>query len=101
MNELFKTVDVIFGPTYGSYNLFMTTNFIGHSGVTLRAGFVESPSRSAPEDYFGPADPKEPEHTITCNVAFHGRPFEEGSMLALARALESALGVWQRRRPIA
>jgi Asp-tRNA(Asn)/Glu-tRNA(Gln) amidotransferase A subunit family amidase len=100
MNELFRTVDVVFGPTYGSYNLFMTTNFTGHPGVTLRAGFVESPSRSDPEDYFGPADPKGIMHTVTRNVAFHGRLFGEGAMLALARALESALAVWQRRPPI-
>lgn len=100
MNELFKTVDVVFGPTYGSYNLFMTTNFTGHPGVTLRAGFVESPSRSDPEDYFGPADPKGVMHTVTRNVAFHGRLFGEGAMLALARALESALAVWRRRPPI-
>jgi hypothetical protein len=33
-------------------------------------------------------------------VAFHGRLFEEGTMLAVARALESKLGVWQRRPPI-
>jgi Asp-tRNA(Asn)/Glu-tRNA(Gln) amidotransferase A subunit family amidase len=100
MNGLFSTVDVMFGPTYGSYKLFMTTNFTGHPGVTLRAGFVESPSRSAPEDYFGPADPKGPVHTITRNVAFHGRLFGEGPMLALARALESNLAVWQRHPPI-
>jgi Asp-tRNA(Asn)/Glu-tRNA(Gln) amidotransferase A subunit family amidase len=100
MNELFKSVDLVFGPTYGSYTLFMTTNFTGHPGVTLRAGFVESPSRSSPDDYFGPADPKGPLHTITRNVALHGRLFEEGSMLALAHALENHLGVQQRRPPI-
>jgi Asp-tRNA(Asn)/Glu-tRNA(Gln) amidotransferase A subunit family amidase len=100
MHQLFSTVDVLFGPTYGSYDLFMIANFTGHPGVTLRAGFVESPSRSASEKYFAPADPHGHAHTVTRNVAFHGRLFEEGTMLAVARALESKLGVWQRRPPI-
>jgi len=100
MNELFKTVDVVFGPSYGSFDVVMIANFTGHPGVTLRAGFVESPSRSSPDDYFGPADPKGPVHTITRNVAFHGRLFQEGSMLALARTLENHLGVQQRQPSI-
>lgn len=100
MHQLFGTVDVLFGPTYGSYDLFMIANFTGHPGVTLRAGFVESPSRSAPEKYFAPADPHGPAHTVTRNVAFHGRLFEEGTMLAIAHALESKLAVWQRRPPV-
>ena len=97
MHELFTSVDVVFGPTYGSFDLFMIANFTGHPGMTLRAGFVESASRSSPDNFFGPADPHGPVHTVTRNVAFHGRLFEEGTMLALARALESHLGVWQRQ----
>ena len=97
MQEIFDTVDVLFGPTYGSFDVVMITNFTGHPGVTLRAGFVESPARSAAEHYFAPADPHGPVHTVTRNVAFHGRLFEEGKMLALARALEAKLAVWQRR----
>jgi hypothetical protein len=78
----------------------MIANFTGQPGVTLRAGFVESPSRSAADNYLGPADPHGPLHTVTRNVTFHGQLFQEGTMLALARALESKLGVWQRRPPI-
>lgn len=100
MHELFQTVDVLFGPTYGSYDLFMTANFTGHPGLTLRAGFVDSPSRSSDAKFFAPANPHGPTHTVTRNVAFHGRLFEEGTMLAIARALETKLGVWQRRPPI-
>jgi Asp-tRNA(Asn)/Glu-tRNA(Gln) amidotransferase A subunit family amidase len=100
MDELFSNVDVMFGPTYGSYDLFMIANFTGHPGVTLRAGFTESPSRSSPDYYLAPADPHGPAHTVTRNVTFHGRLFEEGPMLAIAHALESKLGVWQRHPPI-
>lgn len=56
MHELFSTVDVLFGPTYGSYDLFMTANFTGHPDLTLRAGFVESPSRQAGRMAAPPAD---------------------------------------------
>jgi Asp-tRNA(Asn)/Glu-tRNA(Gln) amidotransferase A subunit family amidase len=96
MQEIFAQVDVVFGPTYGSYDLFMVTNFTGHPGLTLRAGFFESPSRSSPTNYFGPADPNGPSHTVTRNVTFHGRLFEEGKMLALAHALETRLDVWRQ-----
>jgi len=97
---LYLPPDVLFGPTYGSYDLFMIANFTGQPGLALRAGFVESPSRSADDNYFGPADPHAPADTVTRNVAFHGRLFEEGTMLALAGALESKLSVWQRHPPI-
>jgi hypothetical protein len=53
------------------------------------------------ENFFSPADAHGPTHLITRNVTFHGRLFEEGKMLAVARALESRLGVWQRPPPIA
>jgi Asp-tRNA(Asn)/Glu-tRNA(Gln) amidotransferase A subunit family amidase len=101
MQEIYTEVDVVFGPTYGSYNLFMVNNFTGHPGLTLRAGFVETPSRSSDASFLGPADPNGALHTVTRNVTFHGRLFQEGRMLALAHALETQLGVWQRRPPIA
>jgi Asp-tRNA(Asn)/Glu-tRNA(Gln) amidotransferase A subunit family amidase len=100
MFELFETVDVVFGPTYGSFDLFVIMNFTGQPGVTLRAGFAESPTRAMNvAQFFAPADPHSVPHTITRNVAFHGRLFEDGTMLALAHALESKLGV-SRRHPI-
>jgi hypothetical protein len=48
---LYLPHDVLFGPTYGSYDLFMIANFDGQPGLTLRAGFVESPSRSADDTH--------------------------------------------------
>ena len=66
----------------------MAMNYTGHPGITLRAGLDQSPTRSA-----GPVpdDPQGEPHTITRNVAFHGRLFEEGKIIALARALEERL----------
>ena len=97
----FKSVDLVFGPTYGSPDLLLITNFTGQPGVTLRAGFTESPTRSMEVDrFFTPEDPRGPMHTITRNVTFHGRLFEEGTMLALAHALETQLGVSARQPTI-
>ena len=94
MHELFQTVDVLFAPTYGSPELLLTTNFTGHPGVTMRAGLIQSPSRSMEVDrFFSVENPKSELHTITRNVAFHGRLYEEGKMLALARHLENRLDV--------
>jgi Asp-tRNA(Asn)/Glu-tRNA(Gln) amidotransferase A subunit family amidase len=102
MQQLFETVDVLFGPTYGSPDLLLTTNFTGHPGLTLRAGLIESPTRSMQvERFFMSDDPNGAKHTITRNVAFHGRLYEEGKMLALARRLEQALGVAHHRPDIA
>jgi hypothetical protein len=66
-------------------------------GLTLRAGFYDTPTRDwTVERFFTPTDPDAPRHTTTRNVTFHGRLFEEGKMLALAAALERRLGVWDR-----
>ena len=98
MQALFETVDVLFGPTYGSPDLLLTTNFTGHPGLTLRAGLIECPTRSMQvERFFVSDEPGGAKHTITRNVAFHGRLYEEGRMLSLARRLEQALGVVHRR----
>jgi Asp-tRNA(Asn)/Glu-tRNA(Gln) amidotransferase A subunit family amidase len=96
MHELFGRVDALFGPTYGSFDLVLITNYTGHPGMTLRAGLVESPTRP----FVVPADPNGPKHTVTNNVAFHGQLYREGTILALGRALEERLGVWTHRPPV-
>jgi len=102
MHEMFETVDLVFGPTYGSFDLFMVMNYTGQPGVTLRAGFAERLTRAMNvEKFFSPDDPRAPPHTVTSNVAFHGRLFEEGKMLALAHALEVKLAVSQRHPALA
>ncbi len=96
-HRIYSEVDALFAPTYGSFELLMAMNYTGHPGIGLRAGLDESPTRSA-----GPVpdDPQGEPHTITRNVAFHGGLFEEGKILALARALEERLGVYHHRPPI-
>jgi Asp-tRNA(Asn)/Glu-tRNA(Gln) amidotransferase A subunit family amidase len=95
--KMFDGVDLVFGPTYGNFDLLMATNFTGHPGLSLRAGFLETPTRGLGST---PIDPSGPRHRVTQNVAFHGRLYEEGKMLAVARALEAALGVSGERPPI-
>ena len=96
-HRIYSGVDALFAPTYGSFELLMAMNYTGHPGITLRAGLDRSPTRSA-----GPVpdDPRGEPHTITRNVAFHGRLFEEGKILALARALEERQGVHHHRPPL-
>jgi Asp-tRNA(Asn)/Glu-tRNA(Gln) amidotransferase A subunit family amidase len=96
MHRIFERVDALFGPTYGSFDLVLVTNYTGHPGLTLRAGLIESPTR----EFVVPSNPAGPRHTVTSNVAFHGRLYEEGKILALGRALEQRLGVWHHRPPV-
>lgn len=98
MHELFGRVDAVFGPTYGSFELVVLTNFTGHPGLTLRVGFAERPTRAL--GVLQPPGADEGLHTITQNVAFHGPLFGEGKILALGRALEAELDVWRRRPPV-
>jgi Asp-tRNA(Asn)/Glu-tRNA(Gln) amidotransferase A subunit family amidase len=96
MHRIFGQVDALFGPTYGSFDLVLVTNYTGHPGMTLRAGLIESPTRP----FVVPADPNGPKHTVTHNVAFHGQLYQEGKILALGKALEERLDVWRHRPPV-
>jgi Asp-tRNA(Asn)/Glu-tRNA(Gln) amidotransferase A subunit family amidase len=90
-DELFTQVDAICGPTYGPGSALTATSLTGHPGITLRIGFVQSPTRD-PGD--APVDAGAASRRITQNITLHGRMFEEGRMLAVAQALETKLAVW-------
>lgn len=97
MDDLLRQTDVLFAPTYGNFELLVIANFVGLPGLSFRCGFRQTPTRglgSAPIDAAGTP------HRVTTNVSLHGRLFEEGKMLALARAVERNLGVWRERPPI-
>jgi Asp-tRNA(Asn)/Glu-tRNA(Gln) amidotransferase A subunit family amidase len=97
-DRLFERIDVLCGPLYGeSIELVAATNFTGHPGLTFRVGFSETPTRTI---LGAIADPAAARVRVTQNIAMHGRLFEEGAILGLARALEEKLGVWQERPPV-
>ncbi|MDB5584929.1 MAG: Amidase [Bradyrhizobium sp.] len=97
MDELFAQVDMLFAPTYGSFDLLMVTNFTGHPGLTFRSGFSDIATRDIGST---PIDPQGPKHRVTSNVSLHGRLYEEGKILAVAHALEKRLDVWHVQPPI-
>jgi Asp-tRNA(Asn)/Glu-tRNA(Gln) amidotransferase A subunit family amidase len=94
MDRVFSDVDVICGPLYGGgMDTVIATNFTGHPGLTMRVGFIETPSRAI----MGPVrDPAGPRRRVTQNITLHGRLFEEGTLLALGGALERRLDVWRQ-----
>ncbi len=98
MHQLLTEVDMLFLPTYGLFDLVLVTNMTGHPGLSWRVGFSESATRGLG---FNAEDPNGPKHRITQNVCLHGRLFDEGRMLALARAVEQQLDVWRDRPPLA
>ena len=97
MGDVFSEVDMLVAPTYGSYQLLWITNFTGHPGVTVRVGFQNSPTRAM---NFVVDDPAGPTFRIPQNITLHGRLYEEGTILAVARALEREFDVWQERPPV-
>lgn len=94
-HQIYREVDLLFGPTYGSFELLLAMNYTGHPGLSMRAGFIETPTRGLVPAV--PLDPSAPKHKVTQNVAFHGRLYQEGTMIAVARALEAKLGVADER----
>lgn len=91
MDDIFETVNVLVAPTYGSFDLLMVTSFTGHLELTIRTGFSDVATRdlrAAPIDSLGR------KHRVTANISLHGGLYDEGKMLALARAIEERLNVW-------
>ncbi len=78
MAELFKRVDVIVAPTFGSEQL-LVTNLTGHPAVILPNGFRESDGTPV-------------------SLTFIGDLFAESKLLAVARAYEQATE-FHRRHP--
>ncbi len=78
MAELFRRVDVIVAPTFGSEQL-LVTNLTGHPAVILPTGFRESDGTPV-------------------SLTFIGDLFAEGKLLAVARAYEQATD-FHRKHP--
>ena len=102
LQELFEDIDVLVGP-FMTGPMLVASNFTGHPCLHLRAGFIRSPTR--PRSSLGNRSPVPaadgPRFTVPQGISLWGRLFDEGPILNLGMALESALGVAGRRPPMA
>jgi Asp-tRNA(Asn)/Glu-tRNA(Gln) amidotransferase A subunit family amidase len=100
MARIFGKVDLLLVPALRD-EILTITNFTGHPGLTLPAGFVEiSQARSdwAPD----PAHPMPAFPTkrrVPHGVTLVGRLFDEGTLGRAGLALERAFGVADKRPP--
>ncbi len=76
MAERFESVDAMISPSFAGSMLLITNN-TGHPSLTVRCGFN------------GDGTP----HGIT----LWGRLFDEGTLCRIGMAMETQLGVWNRR----
>jgi Asp-tRNA(Asn)/Glu-tRNA(Gln) amidotransferase A subunit family amidase len=75
MEKLLADIDVYLSPSFGGDNLLLT-NLTGHPCVVLPNGFDEKGS--------------------PVSITFMGRLYEEGAVLAAARAYQEATGFHEK-----
>ncbi|HUZ64428.1 MAG TPA: amidase, partial [Acetobacteraceae bacterium] len=97
MDGCFAQVDAIIGPSLAG-PMMIITNFTGHPCLCLPAGFISSPSRQqASLSRPVAASAEGPHFTVPHNICLWGKLFDEGTILAIGRALEEKLGLGGRR----
>ncbi len=101
LDGLFGEVDVLVGP-FMTGPMLVASNFTGHPCLHLRAGFLECGTRGKASLGAGKLNVGEESaagqtFTVPQGISLWGRLFEEGAILSLGMALESALGVVGRR----
>ena len=92
MDPLFGEVDAIVAPPVAQPFLSIV-NFTGHPGTAVRTGFGPMAARDGKGQPAANGTVREVPHAIT----ICGRLFDEGTILALARALERKRAIWDRR----
>lgn len=90
MAEKMAGLDAIVSPNYADPLLLITT-FTGHPCLTLRIGFIDSPTRALDDSAADPQDSVL--HTVPENIMLWGPLFEERKLLTLGLALEKAMNV--------
>ena len=94
LNDMFAQVDVLIGP-FMTGPMLVASNFTGHPCLHLRAGFLDTPTR-APGGFGGgrvqiPSVGEDgPAFRVPQGISLWGKLFDEGTLLALGMALESA-----------
>ncbi len=88
-------IDALISPNYAG-NLLVITNFTGHPGLTLPAGFIDTPTRTG---FGNEQDEDAPRYRVPRNVTLWGPLFREDRLLAIAARLEAQLGLAPQLRP--
>ena len=97
IDTLFRKVDVILAPTITG-KMTLIGNMTGHPCLTVRAGFTEQRAREIPAYLDAEIKEKEgPMHMVPYGITIVAPLFDEAAALTLGRALETSLGVSDRR----
>jgi Asp-tRNA(Asn)/Glu-tRNA(Gln) amidotransferase A subunit family amidase len=100
MDGIMGEVDAIIGPPLAGPMLIIS-NFTGHPCLILRAGFIQSPTRSQASLSRGRIDQGKAKgtrrYTVPHGLCVYGRLYDEGTILRIGTALEAAFGVWDKR----
>ena len=102
MDEAFDGIDAMISPSSGP-PLLVITNLTGHPSLTLRTGFLRRATRHGPGDDPGAGDDENGLRklaTVPNGTTLWGRPFDEGTLCTIGMALETELGLWNRRPPV-
>ena len=105
LDGAFREIDAMIGP-FGTGPMLVASNFTGHPCLHLRAGFLDSPTRSDPSleggklDIGSAGEDTRP-HEVPQGISLWGPLFDEGRLLNLGMALEAELGVAARRPVLA
>ncbi len=100
LGEMMGQVDALIGP-FMTGPMLVASNFTGHPGLHLRAGFEQTATRSAASLGAGKLTTGEAQGEETFRVpqgiSLWGQLFDEGPLLNLGMALEARLGVASER----
>jgi len=97
MDETLRKVDVILAPAITG-KMTLIGNMTGHPCLTIRAGFTQQRAREMPAYLDAEIKEKDgPVCTVPYGITIVAPLFDEAAALTLGRALETALGVSDRR----
>ncbi|WOI55907.1 amidase [Palleronia sp. LCG004] len=104
LDTAFADVDAMIGP-FSTGPMLVASNFTGHPCLHLRAGFEQIATRGASSLGSGAlrrgTAGEGPPHLVPRGISLWGGLFDEGTILALGQALESAFRVRDRRPELA
>ncbi len=101
LDDLFAEVDAVIGP-FMTGPMLIASNFTGHPCLHLRAGFLQSATRSDPSLAHGKLVIGEKGETpqtyrVPHGISLWGGLFDEARLVTLGRALEAKLAVAEER----